>query len=407
MERKSRDITIITELYYPEETSTGYILTKIAEGLSKYNHVTVICAQPTYSARGIKAPKHECLHGVDIVRCASSPLDKDRLLYKFLNVVIISLSLFYHMLFRISSNQKVLVVTNPPLLPYLTAIVCWVKRTKYLLLVHDVYPEALVVAGIISADGFFSKLGRWFSNKLYNHSNKIIVLGRDMRELILKKLDKSRAQKVVIIPNWSDVNEIVPNNKDHNPVLNELRLNSKFVIQYAGNMGRTHGLETIIAAAEILSLDKSIHFLFIGSGAKKNWLEHKIKNEIISNITLLPNKPRSESHIFLNACDVAIISFMPGMAGVSVPSRMYNILAAGKPIIAVADPLSELALVIEEEGIGWVVPPDQPGKLADVILNASLHKDELIKMGKRARSAAENKYTLNHVIKSYQSLFSE
>ena len=405
MNKNLENITIVTELYYPEETSTGYILTKIAEGLSNNNKVTVLCSQPTYSALGIRAPKYERRNQVDIVRCASSPFNKNKLIYKFINVAVISLSIFLRMLFHVTSKQQVLVVTNPPLLPYLAAFVCWLKGARCILLVHDVYPEVLIVVGMISPNGIVSRIGKFLSKCLYKNFDVIVVLGRDMRALILEKLGIEASKKIVVIPNWSDVSLIIPSEKAGNHLLCELNLNKKFIVQYAGNMGRTHGIEIIISAAEQLMANKEIHFLFIGSGAKRNWLEGRIKNNLHSNITLLPSKPRDESLIFLNACDVAIISFMAGMSGISVPSRMYNILAAGKPIIAIADPSSELALVIEEEKIGWVVPPGNKKMLEEVILYAKANNNELRMMGVKARAVAESKYTLEKILNSYQSLF--
>lgn len=405
MNSDQKDITIVTELYYPEETSTGYILTKIAEGLASNNTVTVLCSQPTYSALGKKAPKYERRHQVDIVRCASSSLNKNQLIFKLINVIVISISIFLKMLFHVTPKQQVLVVTNPPLLPYLAAFACWLKGARCILLVHDVYPEVLIAAGLFSANKLPSKIGKYLSNRLYKHFELIVVLGRDMRDLILEKIAEGQSEKVVIIPNWSDIEQITPAEKEGNELLCQLNLNNRFVIQYAGNMGRTHGLEVIISVAEKLIANKEIHFLFIGSGAKRVWLEQKLTGNTNLNISLLPSKPRSESQIFLNACDVAIISFMAGMSGISVPSRMYNILAAGKPIIAIADPSSELALVIEEEHIGWVVPPNNEKMLEEVILYAQANPSELKAMGVRARIAAESKYTLAKIIDLYQALF--
>lgn len=153
-------------------------------------------------------------------------------------------------------------------------------------------------------------------------------------------------------------------------------------------------------------MDDTIQFVLCGSGVKRSWLEATVKKEGMPNITLLPSQPRSELNHLLNACDIALISFMPGMAGVSVPSRMYNVLAAGKPIMAVADPHSELALVVAEEGIGWVVSPEQPKSIVEAIIQAKTDRQRLAVMGHKARAVAEEKYTLRHVV-AYQELFDD
>jgi glycosyltransferase involved in cell wall biosynthesis len=209
----------------------------------------------------------------------------------------------------------------------------------------------------------------------------------------------------VIIPNWADVDEIVPMQREENAFLARLRILDKFVIQYAGNMGRTHGIENLLASARSLQNRNNIHFLFVGEGAKRRWLEERVSALGLGNVTILPLQPRRELCTLLNACNVAVISFIPGMAGLSVPSRMYSIMAAGKPIIAVADEDSELAMVVREEEIGWVVPPDRPELLIEVILRSQSEPGVAQEMGKRARRVAEQKYSYTRVLESYQNLF--
>jgi glycosyltransferase involved in cell wall biosynthesis len=396
-------VWIVSELYYPEDTSTGYFLTRIAEELAYDFPVHVLCSQPTYSARGVRAPFREQRNGVNIQRCRATTLNKDNLLFRLVNLVTISLAIFVSAVFQINRRDCVIVVTNPPLLPFVVATACWLRGVPCLLCIHDVYPEVLTAVGMMQSEASWTGLIRWFTRLLYGSMKRIIVLGRDMKRVVAQKLGQTYTP-IVIIPNWGDIDQIVPSQRNHNALLHELGLTNKFVVQYAGNMGRTHGLESLLESARKLSEKSKIHFLFAGWGAKKRWLEETVQKECLHNVTILANRPRDDLHNLLNACDVAIISFVPGMAGVSVPSRMYNIMAAGKPIIAVADSDSELALVVQEEQIGWIVPPDQPDRITEAILEAQAHPDWLAKMGLRARQAAEEKYSLPLVIEAYRTL---
>lgn len=396
-------IWIVSELYYPEETSTGYFLTRIAEGLTKYYRISVLCSQPTYSARGVRAPAWENRNGVEIHRCPSTTLNKNITIYRLFNLITISFYIFGVALTRIRKQDFALVVTNPPILPFIVAIACRLRGAKCLLLVHDIYPEVMVAAGIIKANGILASGLKYLTYRLYNSVEKIIVLGRDMEEVVSRKLANQK-HKIVIIRNWADLDLIFPNNAGKDSMLSGLGLNNKFVIQYSGNIGRTHGLGILLETAKKLNSQKDIHFLFIGWGAKKAWLQKSIRNASLRNVTFLPNQSRNNLSNSLNACDLAIISFKPGMAGLSVPSRMYNVLAAGKPILAVADWESELAMVIREENVGWVVPPDEPEKIAKIILEAREHPECLVEMGKRARLAAERKYSFSQVVQEYRSL---
>jgi colanic acid biosynthesis glycosyl transferase WcaI len=402
-EKTSKRIWVISELYYPEETSTGYLLTQIAEGLARQFSVNVLCSQPTYGARGQYALWNEIQNGVNIYRCWGTTFNKDILPLRIINMVTITLSILINALRRIGPKDCVLVVTNPPLLPFAISAASFFRRFKSILIVHDVYPEALIAANGTQPGTLFNRLIAYLTRILYSQMKRIVVLGRDMALLVRGKLPVEY-QSIVIIPNWADIDLIGPVSRCDNLLLTEINLMNKFVIQYAGNMGRTHGIEYLVFCAERLKSDSDTHFLFIGSGAKKNWLKHAVNARGLSNITILDNRPRSDQPNFLNACDVAVISFMSNMAGVSVPSRMYNVMAAGKPIIAVTDPDSELALVVREEDIGWVVSPSDIDGLRMAILEAKANPNLLVQMGKRARQAAETKYSFERVNKAYTEM---
>jgi glycosyltransferase involved in cell wall biosynthesis len=396
---------ILSELYHPEETSTGWIMTRIAEGLAGRFDVKVLCGQPTYSARGTRAPAVEVRGGVEIRRCAGSTLDKNRLALRALNLVSLSASIFYQAIRRVRRRDLVLVVTNPPALPFLAAAACWARGASCVLLVHDVYPEALVAAGLIRRGGWGERLLSSLTRRLYRRMARVISLGRDMSALVAAKAPEA-AGRIVAITNWADDELVRPRPRGENPLIEELGLTAPFVLQWAGNMGRTHALAEVVEAAERCR-DRGIHFLFVGEGAKKPWLEAEVARRRLTNITTVPNQPRTASERFLNACDVALLTVIPGMAGVSVPSRMYNILASGRPMIAMVDPSTEVARVIAEEGVGWVVPVGDVDRLVAVIEEARSDPSALAAMGANARRAAETTYSFASVIARYARLVDE
>lgn len=404
MKQTSSQVWVVSELYYPEETSTGYLLTCTAEGIARRFPVSVLCSQPTYAARGQRSPVYEERNGVQIHRCWGTTFGKDRILLRLINMMTITVSIFLSALMRLRRGDYVFVVTNPPALPFAVNLACWFHRAKCILIIHDVYPEVLIATGITTPTAPPTRLIRWLTGLLYRRSERIVVLGRDMQELARQKLPEGD-ERTVIIENWADLDLVEPRPRSASTLLEEQGLLDKFVIQYAGNMGRTHGLEHWIAVAQRLEGNHpKIHFLLIGSGAKKRWVEQVAASLGLSNLTILGNRPRSDQVNFLNACDIALISFIPGMAGVSVPSRMYNIMAAGKPIIAMADRHSELAQVVTEEGIGWVIEPGDEAALERTIIEATSQPSLLHAMGKRARLVAETKYSLERANQAYRDL---
>ncbi len=396
----------LSELYYPEETSTGYFLTKMAEGLATSLNVGVICAQPTYSQRGIRAPWHEYRKGVKIWRCRGTALDKNVLALRLINTLSISGGVLFSALRRVRRGDMVLAVTNPPTLPLLAALVTRAKHAKLVVLVHDVYPDVLVRLGALRDGSALERGLRSVIRRAYRGAAGVIVLGRDMKGLMARRF-KIEPDLVTVIPNWADCDEIMPMDKGGNPLLLSLGISDKFVVQWAGNMGRTHDLECLLGAAEILREHRHIHFLFSGWGARREWLEAAVTRQQLPNVSLVPNQPRDSLSALLNACDISAISFVPGMAGISVPSRMYNVLAAGKPLVASTDETSELSVVIREEGVGWVVTPGDSAAMARAILEAQSDPERVTAMSKRARSVAETKYSFERSKAKYSSLFAE
>ena len=397
-------VWFVSELYYPELTSTGYFLTNIAEGIADTFDVSVLCCQPSYLSRGLRAPAHEIHNGVDIHRCWTTTLDKNKLLFKIINLFFASLSMFLRGLICFHRGDTVLSVSNPPpLLPYLMVLACRIKGARFALRVEDVYPDVLTRVGLLKETSLVARMMDRACRWLYRNSSLIIVLGRDVQALVRSKIDSGK-DRVIVATNWGDVRTILPQPAASNRLLPKLNITNQFVAQYCGNIGRTHGIEDITAAAELLKNEPDYRFLIIGWGAKKKWALSQKSDRQLDNLSILDPLPWNDFCDGLNACDVAIISFSQGMSGISVPSRMYNVFAAGKPLIAVCDENSELAQVVREEAIGWVIPPGHPDLIVQVLKKARACPDELRTMGQRARLAAESKYTLAHVLQSYHAI---
>jgi colanic acid biosynthesis glycosyl transferase WcaI len=405
MKSRHNKVWIASEVYYPDETATGYLLTQTAEGLAQHCTVGVLCGR-SFHTEGGYAPAGEERNGVAIYRCWGTAYDKNKLLLRLINMLTITLSLFFNAFVRVRSGDCVLAVTNPPLLPFAVSVACFLRRARFVLIIHDVYPDVLVATGVASPQSFLVRITGHLNRLLYRRAIRIVVLGRDMQRLVQRKLPPGDC-RVAIIENWADLDAVTPQPRAGNPLLAELGLMDKFVVQYAGNMGRTHGLEYIIDCAALLgAAGLGIAFLCIGRGAKRPWLDAEVADRKLENVTIRSFAPREQLTTSLNACDVAIIAFMPGMSGVSVPSRMYNIMAAGKPIIAVTDADSELAYVVAEERIGWIVQPGDIRALRQTILIAAQNPEELAAMGRRARTAAETKYSVVRANHAYCTLVS-
>lgn len=398
-------VIIISELYYPEQNATGYFLTGIAEALAldRESKVSVLCAQPSYNQRTKKSPKHEFRHGVQIRRCPTTTLDPHTRCGRLCNFLTVSMSLGLTALLTIQPGDTVLGVTNPPLLPYLLWPVCWLRRAKFVLLVHDMYPEVLVPLRLLNKTSLLYKLLSWVSGRLYAYSDTVVALGRDMEKLI--RASSGGRANIAVIPNWGDTQPAPNAATTANRLLKFLGISDRFIIQFSGNHGRTHDLETILSAARLLQNERTIHFLFIGEGSSKAAAVRLAKSWNLQNVTFTGFVDRSELPTALTASHISVVAFKPGMTGISVPSRLYNLMAAQRPIIAVVDEDSEVAEVIRETQAGVLVQTESPRALADAILELMLDDEHRTAIGRNAKHAAEQYYSYNIVTRKYLALF--
>lgn len=377
-------------------------MTRIAEGLADEFDVRVLCGQPNYSKRGTKAPRLEMHKDAQIFRVSGTTLDKNVIFFRLINMVTLSVTMFFTAIRQLKEGDKVLVVTTPPLLPFVAAVASLIKGAGYTLLIHDNYPEILFAVGKSKPTSMIAQILSFANRWLHKYATKIIVVGRDMKDLVEKKTTGLDIP-IAVIPNWAELETVEPHDRSTNNLIKELRLEDKFVLMYAGNMGHPNDMESIVEAAVCLSENDRVHFLFLGTGVKRPWLEREVAKRGLKNISILDPRPRSDQTVFLNACDVGIVSLVGKMKGVSMPSRTYNILAAGKPVLAIAEAGSEIALVTQDDNVGLVVPPSDPAKLRSAIISLmEMSKIEIDEMGRRARSAAVSKYSMSEALAAYR-----
>lgn len=400
-------VLFISELYYPEETSTGYFVTGIAEGLAAEmggrSRIKVLCAQPTYSQRGILGPRHEIRNSVEINRVNPPAGNKNRLVGRLWNAISLSFKLSLLMIREIEKGDLVIVVTNPPSMPVVAALITRIRKAFPVLLVQDIYPDVLVPVGFMKPSNFAYRMidmvQKWMIRKMLH----TVVLGRDMKSRICRKVDLDDTA-ISIIPNWGEPELINPERHAQNNVRTGLGMQDKFIVQFSGNLGRTHGLEDFLSLARMFKDDPRIHFFVFGWGAGRDWLIQTIKEDNLLNITVRPPCKKEELGEYLTACDLFFLPFKNGMEGISVPSRLYNVMAAGNPILAVCSEESELAMVVREEQMGFVVQPGDILRMQEIIHKVLNEPDELSGMRKRAREALERNYTREIVVRSYVEL---
>lgn len=357
---------IISELFPPEETSTAYIMGEIANALSAKYQVGVICGPEVYD-KSRKTTNGDYQQGnYQIYRADVKTYNKNSVSGKAKSFLATSLSLYCLAKKYIKAGDKVLMVTNPAPLVVLMSRLRKKRQFELNILVHDVFPENTKAAGLTLP--FYGVIKSRF-DRAYANADYLIAIGRDMKEVLANKT--AGKVPIRIIENWGDFDGISTV---------EMPKSDKIILQYAGNIGRVQGLEKIVD-----ELPKDIDLHFYGSGA----LEQSLKDKHIPNVYFHGPYSRNEQTEILGSSNICLVTLNDYMYGLGTPSKTYNILAAGRPILFFGPENSEIALLIKEHNIGYCGWPER------------WDFDELKNMGKKAREIGVRFYTKQAILKKF------
>lgn len=290
-------------------------------------------------------------------------------------------------LLTVRKPDKILVVTNPPLAPMVTACMARVRKMNYSILLYDLYPEALFQAGFSSTTNKLYKIWSKINPWAFAGAEKIFTLSESMKKAASVYLT-GHESKLTVIYNWADTSYISPRDKKDNPFVAQFQLQHKVVVLYSGNMGLTHDLESVLEAAEELKEDKRIIFVLIGEGGKKQKLQQMKERQRLSNVLLLPYQNAEMFPFAMAAGDIGIVTLGRGAEGISVPSKTYVAMAAGLCVVAIAPEDSELVRIIKEYKIGIAVPPGKSKELVDQLLLLVGNREKVNAYKKAARSSS-------------------
>lgn len=301
-------------------------------------------------------------------------------------------------------GRLALLVTNPPLVPWIGPLAKRLLGVRYAVLVYDIYPDAMARLGMIRPGGLIERLLRKLSRESLRQAECVITLGETMAELLREHIGRPGWDDVRVIDNWADTDFINPIPKADNDFLKSLGLADKFVVTYSGAFGATHGVETIVAAAELCKDRPDVHFLLIGGGTEEDRIGGMVNDKNLSNLTLLPFQPLEALPQTLGSADCLIISLGSEYAGISVPSKTYYALAAGACLLALAGDDTELARLVRRHDCGRVIAPGVAQALADEVVALADAPSETQRLGANARVAAERSYDRAALTARYASL---
>jgi colanic acid biosynthesis glycosyl transferase WcaI len=394
-------ILVVNQYFHPDRSATAQLLTELCDDLSLKHEIHVVAGRPSYNqARSLDILATDRLSDVRVSRTWSTAFGRAWMPGRLTNyATYLTTSLTATV--TATRPDVVLAWTDPPLIGMVAALAARARQVPFVLATQDIFPDVAIQLGRLTNPAVI-RLLRWAARRQFSSAVRIVSLGRDMdRRLQALGVQK---EKIRTISNWADGSVVRPLSHP-SPMRNAWGFGDSFVMMHSGNVGLSQSLETVVDAADLLRGRPDILIAIVGEGAAKARLQADVTNRGLANVRFLDFQPKGSLSESLAAGDVHLVSLKRGLGGFIVPSKVYGVMAAGRPFIAAVEAGSEPALIVEECGCGLRIEPDDPGALAEAILR--MRDTRLEEMGGRGRRAFELRFDREIATTSYGTLLEE
>lgn len=405
MEKKK--ILVLAHYFYPDVASTGQILTELCEKLQDKFDVTVVCAVPSYTGKIEEKYKKQTLYfekyqNINVIRVKVSEFDKSNKISRIRNI----LDYFFHARKAIKKCGKqdlIYTISQPPILGGLLGV--YAKRKKKAKLVYNIQdfnPEQ-TMAVKYSNNKLILKILMYLDKRSCKKSDLIITVGRDMQKTLENRFNNKNVPNNVVINNWINEKEVYPVEKENEKIIafkKQYNLENKFIIMYSGNIGLYYDLENIIKIMADYQ-DKDVAYVFVGEGSVKNKLVEYVEENKLENFYFIPYQPKSDLVYSLNSADIHLVTNAKGIKGVSVPSKIYGVMATNVPILGILEEGSEAYQIIKDSNCGIIAETGNYEQIRNEIKNIVEQKEKYIKKYNNGRKYLEEHFTRNKSIDMY------
>jgi colanic acid biosynthesis glycosyl transferase WcaI len=393
-------ILVLNQYYWPGVEATAHLLTELCEALATDYDVEVVTGvlhghedEPAAGER----------NGVRITRVTSTAYERSELGRRAANYFSYLGSALGHAL-RGPAPDLVVCMTDPPIIGDLGVVVGRRFDAPVLVISQDVFPEIATELGRLRNPAVVGVLAALVGAYL-RRADRIVAIGETMRERLEAK--GAPPDRVRVIPNWVDTNAITPQPRD-NAWAQKHDLVSRFVVMHSGNVGHAQDLDSLVRAATFLRDLDDLRVVIAGFGARhREMVALSRRLEVGHRVRFFPYQPRERLPLSLSSADLHVVGLAKGLAGYVVPSRLYGILAAGRPVIAAAEGTSETARLVREVGCGIVIDPGKPELLARTIRQAAEGGYDLEGMGSKGRAYVEREADRSVAMSRYRAVVGE
>lgn len=389
-------IVFFNRTYYPGTGATGQLLSELAEDLVSEHGATVTVV--TGPVRGLANPVGDTR--VTIVRTRGTTFGRGRFFGRVSNYLSYFVSALWAAL-TLERADIVVAFTDPPIIGLAAFVMAKRTGARFVFVCQDIFPEVATLLTDFKSDTLNEWLER-VSRFLVRRADRVVALGESMKARLVEGKGAD-PDHVTVIHNWADTRAISPAAKD-NAFSRKHGLVDRFVVMHSGNLGLSQNLETLIEAAAHLETVRDIVVLLVGEGVRRARLENEVARRGLSNVRFLPHQPKNNLRESFASADVFIVSLKPGLAGCIVPSKLYGILAAGRPYVAAVEPATEISTITRQFDCGLVVAPGDVGGMADAITRLYRDRERAEQLGRNARRASIE-FDRRKQISQYHELF--
>lgn len=370
-------VLIVNQFFWPDVAATGQFVSDLARHLGREHEVTVICSGGSYASTAStdEAPPAK------IIRIPGFRYRRGALARLFSYTTFFIAALWHEL--RVPRQDVIVTMTTPPLLAIGGSIVKRLRGTRHYIWEMDLFPDAFVSLGALREGGWAARILGWIEDGCRRRSDGVIALGPCMRRrLVARGIPK---HLVHVAENWADGSTISPQ---------PFRRSGPINVLYSGNLGLSHDIDTIAEVMRHFRDDSRFVFTFAGGGVKRDELERICNAEGIHNAMFLPYASRDQMDEHLAQADIGLVTQRPAHIGIVVPSKIYGLLAAGRPVLFVGPRHSTADLLIRRFKCGWQIDPGNWRSMVELLERLAADRDEIQTHGHRARRAFDQHYDL-------------
>jgi colanic acid biosynthesis glycosyl transferase WcaI len=385
------NIVFVNRFFFPDESATSRIISSLAFALAKTECTVQVVTGRRFHNGSPMTSATEAVAGVGVHRIWSSSFGCTRTIGRGLEYLTFHASAWWHIR-RLARRSRVVVVacTDPPLISVTAMLAIAGSQAVLVNWIHDLFPEAAILLGVLDSQGFLARLLYRLRDASLQKAWRTVVLTGRMAEPLVKRGIPTAT--LAVIDSWSDGEAIRPVDPACNSLLREWGLRDKFVVGYSGNFGRVHEFATILDAASRLRTEGNIVFLLIGDGHRRDWVESEARRRGLDNVLMKPLQPREYLAETLSLPDLHLVSLLPDLEACSIPSKLFGILAAGRPTLFVGDLDGEVARIISEGSCGAAVAIGDGDGLSRRIVELERSATLRQRMGVNARQVFEETF---------------